>query len=495
MKQMMNNKSENNPLYFLAFLVFIYFICFYQLDTLCMFDWDESRVAISSYEMSQTGELIVVKYDQSPDLWSTKPPLLNWLQAGCIKIFGLNELAVRLPTGLAGAALLLSLFFFIKKHFQNIFLAYLVPLILGTSAGFYWRDHAFRTADYDGALTLFLFLGCILLFSYLNFSPHKKNLLYLSALFFSFAVLTKGVAGFLLFPGLLIYIVISKKTISLLKDPHFYFSLLIFISISFGFYFLREMRLPGYIKAVNEMEFLGRYNNTFLFHNIASEDTWLNFKTLVNSRFNLYYLLIPFSIAITPFIKNESLKQIVLFSNIVSFSLLGVLVCSKSKNPWYDLPALPFLSINAGISVMMLCDLIGGVLNFDMYYKQNITRTVVFTFICCVGFIPAVVNVYAPLSHMGSELESIYMVQDYIRQDHVKKNSFFLSNGISQSQVFYLDMANSKGYNVKRANINDIIPGNVYFASQKDIQQYLESHFKYDVLEYFRDLKVYRVRS
>jgi 4-amino-4-deoxy-L-arabinose transferase-like glycosyltransferase len=491
----MINKTENNPLYFFTFLVFIYFICFYQLDSCCLLSWDESRVAKSSFEMSQTGELIIVKYLEAPDLWSTKPPMLNWLQAGCIKIFGLNELAVRFPTALAGAALLLFLFFFIKKHLQNIFLAYLVPVILGTSGGFYWRDHAFRTADYDGPLTLFLFLGCILFFNYLNFNPKKKNLLYLSALFFSFAVLTKGIAGFFLFPGLFIYIVLSKKAISLLKDPHFYFSLLLFIGIAFGFYFLREARSPGYIKAVNDMEFLGRYNNTFLFHDTQVSDTWLNFDALLSYRFNLYYLLIPFSIAILPFIKNESLKQFVLFSTILSFSLLGILLYSKSKNAWYDLPILPFLSINAGISIMILCDLLEGHLNFGRYFKRNISHAVIFTFICCCGFIPALLKIYSPFKGMEAEANSINMVQDYIRQGHLKKNSVYITTGsLSQSQAFYFDVANEKGYNLKIGNVKDIVPGNIYFASQRDAQQELESHFKYDILEWFRDIKVYKIR-
>jgi 4-amino-4-deoxy-L-arabinose transferase-like glycosyltransferase len=39
----------------------------------------------------------VTAYHQ-PDLGNTKPPLLNWLQALSMAVFGLSELAVRLPS-------------------------------------------------------------------------------------------------------------------------------------------------------------------------------------------------------------------------------------------------------------------------------------------------------------------------------------------------------------------------------------------------------------
>ncbi|MGZ4036439.1 MAG: ArnT family glycosyltransferase, partial [Bacteroidia bacterium] len=212
----MNRTTADRPIYFLLFLVFIYLICFNQLDSFCMRNYDESRVAKSSYEMSKTGELIIVKWNNTPDLWSTKPPLLNWIQALFIKIGGLGPVSARLPSAIAGAVLLLFLYYFFKKHYSDILLAYLISIILGTTGAFIWYDHSFRSADYDGLLTLFLTLGCLLFFSYLNTERSTKQI-YLSFLFFSCAVLTKGPAGFFMFPGLFLYVIISGNFLALIK--------------------------------------------------------------------------------------------------------------------------------------------------------------------------------------------------------------------------------------------------------------------------------------
>ena len=66
--------------------------------------WDESRLAVNALEMRQRGFSLVTTYGFAPDLWNTKPPLLIWLQAGSIDLFGAREWAIRLPSLLAAVA-------------------------------------------------------------------------------------------------------------------------------------------------------------------------------------------------------------------------------------------------------------------------------------------------------------------------------------------------------------------------------------------------------
>src|ERR1700722_19532584 len=68
--------------------------------------WDESRLAVNALEMSQRGFGLVTTYGFQPDLWNTKPPLLIWLEAGSMHLFGASEWALRLPSLLAGLATL-----------------------------------------------------------------------------------------------------------------------------------------------------------------------------------------------------------------------------------------------------------------------------------------------------------------------------------------------------------------------------------------------------
>src|SRR5690349_8049272 len=103
----------------LVLLPLLYFPIFSHLDELPLECWDEARLAMNAHDMHKTGNWIVTTFWNSPDMWNTKPPLMIWLQAICIKIFGENELAIRLPSALAALATCMLLFWFFVKKYGN----------------------------------------------------------------------------------------------------------------------------------------------------------------------------------------------------------------------------------------------------------------------------------------------------------------------------------------------------------------------------------------
>src|SRR3954466_8727646 len=88
-------------------LSFIFYSQFYKLNTLAYRIWDEARLATNAYEMTKTGNLLVTTIDYQPDMWNTKPPLMIWAQAICIKFHGLTELSTRFPSAFAAALTIL----------------------------------------------------------------------------------------------------------------------------------------------------------------------------------------------------------------------------------------------------------------------------------------------------------------------------------------------------------------------------------------------------
>src|SRR6476661_5337020 len=58
-----------------------------------LFDWDEVNFAESSREMLVSGNYAIPQIDFQP-FWQ-KPPLVFWLQALSMKVFGINEFAAR----------------------------------------------------------------------------------------------------------------------------------------------------------------------------------------------------------------------------------------------------------------------------------------------------------------------------------------------------------------------------------------------------------------
>ena len=73
---------------------------FFQLGGRSLNEPDEGRYGEIAREMLETGNWLVPQFWYEPHL--DKPPLTYWVEAASMKLFGLNEWAVRLPLALAG---------------------------------------------------------------------------------------------------------------------------------------------------------------------------------------------------------------------------------------------------------------------------------------------------------------------------------------------------------------------------------------------------------
>ena len=69
-------------------------VFFFHLGTYGLWEPDEARYAEIAREMLASHNLIVPQLNYVP--YIEKPPLLYWLTAGSMKLFGINEFAARL---------------------------------------------------------------------------------------------------------------------------------------------------------------------------------------------------------------------------------------------------------------------------------------------------------------------------------------------------------------------------------------------------------------
>src|SRR5688500_16348003 len=202
-------------LFFLLLIVSV--PLFLHLDSLPFRLWDESRLASNAYEMHQNGNFIVTYYDGEPEMWSTKPPLMIWLQVFFIRIIGFNEMAVRLPAAIAGLLTCAVLLLFSRQYFKKLLIGAFACVVLVTTNG-YVDTHAIRTGDYDGLLALFTTAFTLSAFLYAE-NTHKKWIIILF-IGITLAVLTKSIQPLLFLPGVLIYLLLRKK-MNLLIGRHF----------------------------------------------------------------------------------------------------------------------------------------------------------------------------------------------------------------------------------------------------------------------------------
>src|SRR5678816_977534 len=61
-------------------------------------EWDESLYGVSAWEMFENRQWIGTTFKQSLDYYNTKPPLNIWLISLSFRTFGLNLIALRLPS-------------------------------------------------------------------------------------------------------------------------------------------------------------------------------------------------------------------------------------------------------------------------------------------------------------------------------------------------------------------------------------------------------------
>ncbi len=330
------------------FACVVYFPLFLHLNTTTLSVFDEARRACNAIEMVQNGNVLVTHFEGEPDMWGTKPPLLIWIQATFMKIFGFNEMAVRLPSALAGLGMVLLLLFFGRKVLKNTLVGVFSVLILLTTNG-YISDHVTRTGDFDALLCLWLMFYLLTFFRYAHEDDpgKKKKYLYFTSLFVFLAVFTKGVAGLFFLPGLFVFALLSKRVLPLMKNKHFWIAASLAILGVMSFYLLRDFYNPGYLDAVWNNEIGGRYQNAlegngkpFLFY----------LKRLVNKDF--YYLLLGVPLGIvTAYFGSPKERSLIGLLVINSIIFLAIISNAETKHYWYSAPILPSLALIVAFGV------------------------------------------------------------------------------------------------------------------------------------------------
>ena len=350
-------------LLFVLFLVSCYFPLFLHLDSLPLHLWDESRRAVNAMEMVQNGNILVSHFEGLPDMYGTKPPLLLWLQALCMKLFGFNELAVRLPSALAALATVLLLVQFCSKHLKLPFAGYLAAWVL-LSNTMYINYHGAVTGDYDALLCLWT--TAYLLCFYIYLQAYEKRYLYLTGLFITLACLTKGIAGLFFAPGLLLFSIWQKQLGTLLRQRQIYFAGFATLLAILSFYFLREFFNPGYLEAVWNNEVWGRY---FLVNEGHQHEFWFYINFVYEyKKFHPWIFIVPFGFLLTILHQpTRSIGKLLLLNSIVFFLIISV---SKSKLEWYILPIFPSMALAIGIGFAHIWNAISSFFSLEKHWQQ-----------------------------------------------------------------------------------------------------------------------------
>ena len=453
--------------------------------------WDESRLAINAYEMNKNGNWLVTHFEGSPDLWNTKPPFLIWMQVIFIKMIGIGELAIRLPSAIAAFLTCISLLIISVKYLKNFTFGFISALVLVTSHG-YMDCHAARFGDYDAMLT---FLTTISGLFFLCFLEKKQNkYLYLFFICLALAVLTKGITPLIFLPAFLFYTVWQRQFMTIIKNKHLYFGLLLFLFITLTYYLLRELNSPGYLKAVQENELGGRYLNAIESH----EGGFLfYFYNIINFQLAEWYLLIPCGLAMGLVSKNDRIKKLTVFSTLMVLVFFIVISTAKTKLQWYDVPMYPFISIIIAAIIYVLFNTLKNLTVVNNIIRVNLLP---FVFLFLLFITP-----YQKIIH-STQIDPEYpwdkdfyelgrFLKDALKETN-RVNNFYLlreNHGYRPHVDFYLKIFRDRGVNFNLKDFTTLAIGDSVITVDSNIKDYLTNHYSFETLGHYNNVVKYKI--
>jgi len=304
--------------------------------------WDEGRILINTLEMAQSGQWMVTTFEGKPEFWNTKPLLLHWLQWASAFLFGWNEWGLRLPSAasaLGVVLLILGISKGILGSYRYGFAAGLVLIVLPGYVGF----HASRTADYDALLSLGT-TGAFL--SIWLAAERDSRYLLLTWFFLTLAVLTKGIAGLLIAPGLACIALLRYRAIPWLQTRWFWLGFVFFVFVILAYYLGRDSLQPGYLEAVWNNELGGRFAQT----NEGHDHPWYYYLGVLvrHVGFGGGFLLL-FGVVLAVKAESDRVRLAARDALIAALFLGVVLSSSQSKLDWYLVPMHPLLALAAGL--------------------------------------------------------------------------------------------------------------------------------------------------
>jgi 4-amino-4-deoxy-L-arabinose transferase-like glycosyltransferase len=307
---------------------------------------DEARLAVNAAEMVLHGNPLVTHYDGVPELANTKPPLLIWLMALLLNVFGEPLWAVRLPSALACLGTLLAVWRFSRTELGDNAGGLLAGMVLLTSWGF-TGGHTGGTGDYD-ALLVFFTTSSLLAFARFadGTEPRSRGVVALSAVAAVLAVLTKGIAGMMPLPAALIYAVLRRRLGFVIRDRFLWIAAAAAGLALLGFFALREAASPGYLSALTHNDVAGLAAGEIFPDYTAPRFYYLIFITsLVLSP---WFLPLPILIYFTLRRGTPAQRRGLLLSLCVALWVYAVVESLGVKFYWYFAPAMPFVALAAG---------------------------------------------------------------------------------------------------------------------------------------------------
>lgn len=207
-----------------------------------LMDTTEARYGEMARIMVETGNWVTPMFDYNVPFWG-KPPMFTWLSSVGFSLFGITELAARLPHLLVGLGVLWLTYLLAKTHFQSRRMGLFSASVLASTFSFILISGAVTT---DTALTFSITLSMVSFW----FAWNKKHPIwgYLFFVGLALGMLSKGPLALVLVGiSLTLWLLPNARWKKLWQALPWGYGSLLFLLIALPWYALAEYRTPGFL--------------------------------------------------------------------------------------------------------------------------------------------------------------------------------------------------------------------------------------------------------
>ena len=340
----------------------ILFACFYGIGSYPLFDDNEGLYAAVARDMLKSGQFIIPHLNGVP--YIEKPPMLYWLMAGSMSVFGVNEWAVRLIPALALFATASTMQRFLTRHTHSETTGFAAALMMVTSLPLLAMG---RMIMCDMIMTCF-FTAALMRF-YEWYTDGKKGHLLAFWAFLALTVLSKGFVTVILMGGSIgVFFLWQRTPLTQARKILVPAGILLFFAIAAPWHIAASLQEPGFTWFYFINEHLYRFLNIREPHDYYTGPLWYYLPRILG-------YLVPWTFFLWLFAAKDSVAPTYvdikrLLWSWFGFSLLFFSI-SGGKANYYMIAGMPAL-------IMLLA------LALDKHIAEH-TRLA--RFVTCAGFI------------------------------------------------------------------------------------------------------------
>ncbi len=347
--------AANRPLRLTVYALLAAVLYLPGLGRPALWEPDEGRYAEIAREMLVSDDYVTPRDDY--ELYFEKPPLVYWAEAAAIKIFGINEFAIRLPAALfsIGQVVVTAA---LAEAMLGIASGFLAALALALSPLFFGFA---QFATLDPALAFFLTAAMAAFYAAAgddSFSrPTSRRRMLISAAMLALGTLAKGPVALLLGGVIALIWLGSERRLADIRAMPLAACLVIYAAIVLPWFMLAEARNPGFLRFFIVHEHFERYATSnehgwgpWFFIPIVIGGTWPWFF-FVPSGWSAMRAPDGSGSARAPSKRRRSDARFLGIWFVVVFVFFSI---PRSKLGTYILPALPPLAIVAAYGLASL---------------------------------------------------------------------------------------------------------------------------------------------